>query len=132
MGKPDTDVAHVPLSDIGHAERLKIPPPLLVPSRLDKRCVMCRQIRHEPGKRYTIAHHDPKKLKTSAARGCAMCQFFFREFVYNTYRGVNSQSTLSISYAYDLLSIVDYQRTTHTYELYNIEGKSSEWPKPLY
>ena len=71
-------------------------------------------------------------MKVSAARGFALCRFFFEELVAHSYRSSQRQAQLEIARNTAELSVIDRDDKRHRFEIYRVDvSPSIEDPIPF-
>jgi hypothetical protein len=119
----------IPLGQANHADdrsnkALAIgQPTFLVPWTTNVLCALCQVIARSS----TSTHVSERLLKVSAARGCALCRYFFEELVANTLWSTHRESELLVTRSGDVITVVDPTRRHHQFEVYSVEG---QWPQP--
>jgi hypothetical protein len=93
-------------------------PTLLVPWASDALCVLCRVIARSATAPINVSE---QQLKTSAARGCALCRFFYEELVMNSFRSPERHAYLEVTRRNDDITVIDQNDKRHHFEVYSVE-----------
>lgn len=95
------------------------PAQLYVPQHDGLLCYLCRSIRRPEQFGKTLPHRTYLDLKISAARGCALCQFFYKSIGLHQTKS-NFSSPLLITPSQSTVSVLDYAATSFDFEIFPI------------
>lgn len=94
-------------------------PILLIPREPGALCQQCRNV----ADRDIRVVYSEQTIKISAARGCALCRTLFEDLICNLFTASSTKRSLELSRLEGKVTVIDFNNTSHHYELVNTDCK---------